>query len=270
MGQTITMLETWMASNRLSLNLTKTKFIWLGSRQQLAKLNRAALSIEFNTFAFSTSVRDLGILLDPELTFAPHLHRLSRDCFYQLRQLRTVSRSLSTSSATTLVHAFVTARLDYCLTLYSGLPSARLACLDRILRSAARLIGHIPKFGQVSSYMLQVLRWLPVRQRIEYRVASLVWRCQLGLEPIYLLDLCRSVSGAQSSRALRSLGKGFLSVPYARTTTMQGRAFSVVGPAVWNGLPLELRLFPRTLSISFYSHLKTALFYRAEVGSASE
>src|SRR6218665_2033396 len=38
-------------------------------------------------------------------------------------------------------------------------------CLDRVLRSAARLIGGIPKFGHVSKYMLDVLHWLPAEQR---------------------------------------------------------------------------------------------------------
>src|SRR6218665_566318 len=42
--------------------------------------------------------------------------------------------------------------------------------------------------------MLNVLLWLPVRQRIQYRVTSLVWWCQLGLAPVYLMDLCRPVS----------------------------------------------------------------------------
>ena len=51
---------------------------------------------------------------------------------------------------------------------------------------------------------------------------------------------------------------------------MQNRAFSVVGPTVWNGLPLELRLLPRTLSDLFYVNLKTVLFGRAGVGSTSE
>jgi len=76
-------------------------------------------------------------------------------------------------------------------------------------------IGQIPKFGHVSSYMLEVLHWLPIRQRIEYRVASMVWRCQLGLAPTYLIDLCRPVSGSRSSRSLRSSERGLLSVPFA-------------------------------------------------------
>src|SRR6218665_3620451 len=98
--------------------------------------------------------------------------------------------------------------------------------------------------------MLEVLRWLPVRQRIEYKVASLLWRCQLGIAPIYLIDLCRSVSGiaSASGRSLRSVGREVLSVLFARTTLMQVRAFCVNGLSVWNAPPLELRLLSRTLS----------------------
>src|SRR6218665_1166016 len=125
------------------------------------------LSVEFPNYTFSSSVRDLDIILDQALTSAPHLNRLSRDCFSQLRQLRTVARSLSSGAGATLVHSFITIHLDYCLSLYSGLPSVHLASLSRVLRSAARLIGQIPKFSHVSSYMLEVLHWLPIWQRIE-------------------------------------------------------------------------------------------------------
>ena len=187
-----------------------------------------------------------------------------------MRLLRTVARSLTPSAAATLLHSFVCARLDICSSLYSGLPSGRLACLDRVLRSAARLIGRIPKFGHVSNYMLETLYWLFIRQHIAYRIASLVWRCQMGLAPTYLRDLCRPVSGDQGCRSLRSSGRGILIVPFARTATMQNRAFSVVGPTVWNGIYLELRLLPRTLSDTFYTNLKTVLFGRAGVGSTSE
>src|SRR5688572_15420168 len=101
---------------------------------------------------FSSVVRDLGVTLDQELTFAPHINRLCRDSYYQLRQFRTVARSLTSDSTATLIHSFITVRLDYCCSLYVGLPACRLGCLNRVLRSAARLCGHIPKFGHVSGY----------------------------------------------------------------------------------------------------------------------
>jgi len=87
------------------------------------------------------------------ITFACHINLLCRDCYYQLRQLRVVSRSLSQGAAATLVHAFVVSRLDYCSALYAGLPAVRVGCLDRVLRVAAHLIGRIPTFGQVSEFV---------------------------------------------------------------------------------------------------------------------
>src|SRR6218665_3547064 len=107
-----------------------------------------------------------------------------------------------------------------------------------------------------------VLHWLPIRQRIEHKVASMVWRCQLVLAPTYLIDLCRPVSGSRDSRSLRSSERGLLSVPFVRTI-MQSRACSVVAPTIWNNNPPALRLLPRTLSDTFYNQFKTVLFDRA-------
>src|SRR6218665_1687245 len=91
-----------------------------------------------------------------------------------------------------------------------------------------------------------------------------------GLAPAYLRDLCHPTPGTRGCSSLRLSEQGLLFVPFARTSTTQARAFSVVGPSVWNGLPLSQRLPPRILSDTFYSSLKTLLFSRARVGSASE
>jgi len=71
-------------------------------------------------------------------------------------------------------------------------------------------------------------------------------------------------------RSLRSATKGDFLVPRARTATRQKRAFSIVGPSVWNGFPSELRYLPQDLSSSFYKLLKILLFGWAWAGSASE
>src|SRR6218665_158648 len=76
--------------------------------------------------------------------------------------------------------------------------------------------------------------------------------------------------GHQRSQFTLLIRTGLLFVPFARTSTTQARAFSVVGPSVWDGLPLSQRLLPRILSNTFYSSLKTLIFSHARVGSASE
>src|ERR1700733_7399435 len=71
MNQALGSLEAWMSTNRLRLNPSKTKFIWLGTRQQLSKLDLAAIAADFPHLTFSSVVRDLGVTLDQELTFTP-------------------------------------------------------------------------------------------------------------------------------------------------------------------------------------------------------
>src|SRR6218665_3935626 len=115
MSQATDALNAWMSFNRLLLNPHKTHYIWWGARQQL---DYESLSAEFPTFLFSTSVRDLVVILDQELSFGEHITALTRSCYYHLRQLRVVSRSLSASSTATLVHAFIVNRLDHCSSVY--------------------------------------------------------------------------------------------------------------------------------------------------------
>src|SRR6218665_933833 len=72
----------------------------------------------------------------------------------------------------------------------------------------------------ISAYMRDDLHWLPLRQRIEFRVAVLVWYSLIGQAPAYLTDLCRPSLSVRSTRHLRSAEQGLLHVPFARTSTM--------------------------------------------------
>ena len=74
MSKTYGVLKTWMSTSRLRLSPSKTQFIWFGTRQQLAKLDLSAIAADFPNFIFSSVVPDLGVTLDQELTFAPHIH----------------------------------------------------------------------------------------------------------------------------------------------------------------------------------------------------
>src|SRR6218665_80557 len=113
------------------------------------------------------------------------------------------------------------------------------------------MIGGVPWFSRITDYMRNVLYWLPVHQRIHYMISSTVWHCVLGNAPSYLLELFILTSACSGRRSLRSTSKVDFLVLRARTATRQKRAFSIVGPSVWNGLPSELRSLPRDLSSSF-------------------
>ena len=164
-----------------------------------------------------------------------------------------------------LVHAFVLSKIDYCNAVLFGITKQQLTRVQSVLNAAARLLLRIPKFGHISAGIRDELHWLPVEQRVLYKVIVLVWNCVTGTGPSYLRELCISKSNS-SGRSLRSDDKYFLKETFSKNATKQKRAFSVVGPAIWNKLPLELRLLQLNHGSTalFKNNLKTHLFPKPE------
>ena len=102
--------------------------------------------------------------------------------------------------------------------------------------------------------LLRSLHWLPVRQRVTYKVALLTYKVRATATPAYLSDLIQT---HVSIRTLRSLDAPLLAVPRTRTELAR-RAFSVAAPSVWNSLPADIRLYESVPL--FKRHLKTHLF----------
>src|SRR6218665_204137 len=115
--------------------------------------------------------------------------------------------------------------ISKCSSLYCGLPQVPLQPLNGVLWAAARMIGGVPRFGHITDYMRDVLHWLPVQQRIHYRISSIVWHCVLGNAPSYILELFILTSPCSGRRYLRSASKGDFLVPCARTATRQKKGF---------------------------------------------
>src|SRR5664279_2705787 len=177
-------VNQWMTSNRLKLNTEKTQVVWIGTRQQLEKFNIREIQLSTSTVLFSSAVSNLGVTVDNRLTMSDHIASLCRSCTFQLRQIRTIRQSITTDAARTLVQAFVSSRLDYCNSLLYGAADYQLQRLQLIQNAAARTITGLKKFDHVSS-ALRDLHWLPVRQRITFKIATLVFKCLHGLAPLY-------------------------------------------------------------------------------------
>ena len=230
-----------MSSNRLSINTSKTQFIWFGTPQQLHKLDFVLLSEKFPLFTFSSSVRDLGVTLYSSLTFTDHISNLTRSSYFHLRRLRVIRRSVSFAIFTTLVHAFVCSRIDYCNSLLVGLPKVRLSPLQSVLNTAARLIARLPRYSHISTFMFDNLHWLPLHARIQFKILTLIFKAQRGLAPKYLVGVILRPLSATSHRPLRSCNRLDLLVPRSRTAMAQSRSFASICPSLWNALSPSVR-----------------------------
>jgi len=122
------MRRRWCASRRLQLNTDKTEAIWFGSRAYIDKLSSQdrTLTIGETTINATDVVRNLGVLLDSQLSMKQHVAKVASVCFYHIRRLRQIRRRVGQEVTTRLLLAMVTTRLDYCNSLLAGLPQSTL------------------------------------------------------------------------------------------------------------------------------------------------
>ena len=125
---------------------------------------------------------------------------------------------VTTDAAKTLAQTFVGGRLDYCNSLLYCVSGELLRRLQSVQNAAARFITGTRKYDHITP-VLRNLHWLPVRQRIIFKIVTLMYRCLNGLAPSYLAADCIVVSVMPGRRQLRSATSGQLYIPKTRTVT---------------------------------------------------
>jgi hypothetical protein len=121
---TISLVQKWMSSNFLSLNHSKTEFLIIGLRQQLAKLNHPISLPNFVTLCPVKSARNFGVISDSTLSYSEHISAIFKSCFNHIRDLRRLRNSIDQTTARTIATALVHSKLDYCNSLLLNLPSS--------------------------------------------------------------------------------------------------------------------------------------------------
>jgi len=251
---TLDTVHSWLSTNRLSLNPSKTEFLIVGSKQQRDKLNFSSFTFGGNTISYAPAVRNLGVMFDSNLSFDSQISNVCRLSHFQIRQIRQIRPALNHSSAVLLANALVSSKLDLCNSLYYNLPQCSLKKLQLVQNALARSIfPNIRKYDHVST-AIRDLHWLPVEQRIIFKVATITYKVLHHNAPSYLSDI---VIPYKPTRQLRSDSKGLLTVP--RIDSAAGRrSFSYAAPNIWNSLPEKLRT--SSSLAAFRSQLKTHLF----------
>ena len=115
--------------------------------------------------------------------------------------MRRIRKYLRRSVTESLVHAFITSRIDYCNSLLYGLPNSHIMKLQRIQNAAARLVTGTPRFCHVTPLLFH-LHWLPISYRIKFKILLLTFKCLYGQAPNYLIDFITIKK--QSRYSLRS------------------------------------------------------------------
>ena len=182
-------IKSWMKCNKLQMNDDKTEAMLISSNR-LSKFHPMPCSIQINdnSIQFSQHLRNLGILIDSSLSFHQQVNNICRAAYLELRRISMIRGYLSVDATKTLVCSLVLSRLDYCNAVLCGLPQCLLYKLQKVQNTAARMIFKAPRTDHITP-ILHKLHWLPVCDRIVYKISTLCHTSLTVLSPHYLSDI---------------------------------------------------------------------------------
>ena len=181
-------------------------------------------------------------MMNGDQSMTVHVNKIVGQCFYSLQNIKSIRLSLSTDATVTLVTRLICSRIDYCNIVFVGLQNSTIDRLQSVLHTAACIITGV-KVMFTSHLPRETLRWLPVTQRITFKLCPTIYKALHGMTPSYSADFCRPVAATHYRQRLRSATHGDLVVPRNRLE-LGKRAFTVAGPTAWNNLPLSVPLAP--------------------------
>ena len=197
----------------------------------------------------SSTVKNIGVVFNKSLSLLTHVIATCKAAFFHLRNISKIRRFLVLETTKTIVHAFVTSKLDYCNSLLYNQPKYK--------NCAAKLIHMSNKYDHVTPLLIN-LHQLPVQERIKFKILTIALKALHGQAPPYICDLLKPYCPAST---LRSSSQNLLNKPAFNLKTYGGCSFSICAPTLWN---LLLTTIKNSTSLDvFKTLLKTWLFSKA-------
>ena len=183
-----------------------------------------------------------------------HITKTYSAAFYHIYNIKHIRKYFNRNLTEKTVHAPITSKLDYCNSLLFGLSNSQLQKLQRVQNAAARILTGTRKYDHITP-VLRELHWLPVKERIDFKILLLTFKALNNMAPAYLKDTLRLQTIDRYK--LRSEKSMALIVPKTKLTSRGDRAFCTAAPRLWNKLPIEIR---RSQNVyAFKTRLKTHL-----------
>ena len=254
-------INTWMCQNMLQLNQEKTEFIVIATPRTLSNLPEIHLKLGGVSIRASTTVKNLGVIIDASMNMSGQISAICKSVNFHIRNLWRIRKFITREACHHAVRALVLSRIDYANSLLYGAKQIDLQRLQRLQNKAARLVFACGR-DQSSSHLLCTLHWLPVEDRIKYKILLYVYKSLNNQAPKYLAEILKLYNASNSTegsrRRLRSSSDATrLAIPRSKRQAGDN-SFHVCGPRLWNGLPVSIREAPSVTV--FKRQLKTHLF----------
>ena len=229
-------IKFWMNRNKLKLNDNKSEAILVGRTDILKQVKCTSIKLGESEIPFATSVKNLGVCIDSDLSFSSHVNATIRNVNMDLRRLRQIRDLIPLDVAIVLANALILPKFDYCNSLLCNINKDKIKALQVAQNDAARLVFKRPRHSSASC-LLNQLHWLPIEQRIKYKVCSIVHKSFQSNYPEYINEMLHVYI---PGRVLRSSYDPRRLVKPKVCRKIGEQSFSFSAPLFWNSLPRHI------------------------------
>ena len=241
---------------RLKLNADKTKCIQFRPQKQLKKNGKEPVMADSDLIQMNNVVRYLGTFLDQSLTFNNHISQKIKAATGNFTERKSLRKYLSKDVCATLVCMLCISHLDYGYELLYGLFQKSMNWYQLVKNICAKLILNRSKYSSPTDE-LHTLHWLPIQERIQFKILTLTYKCLENKALKYITNLI--IVKKPGRENLQSDYSGnLLEIPHIGRQKVASRSFSCAAPTLWNSLPNSICQAP--LLDKFKSPKKTHLF----------
>ena len=179
-------INSWLSASRLRLNPAKTEVVWLGSGQQINQVDVSDILI------LSSSVKVVESAQAWRHYRQSAVAVVTRCCALPVRILPLAAATSTLSVTTSRSHKGTSTGVYFMSPGVLQLPAVRsddklMRQVQSVQNAAARLITGAKRCKHITPILRQ-LHWLPVRRRVEFKMASLVYQVLSSKVPGYLAD----------------------------------------------------------------------------------
>ena len=227
-------IDDWLKVNKLTINTSKTKTIFFGTKKRLSKYHSDNLIIKYKDVSLSTEkvVKYLGVLFDEELSWGNHIKMIKGKAYHKLQKLRYIQGCLTNTTKKLLVNALVFPYLNYCSTSWCNAPVAKLRPIQKLYERSNEFIHNQKK---------------PISSLWNFHLSIITFKAMHGIVPKYLSEKITQTRDVHSHYT-RFASDNTLRVRFNGNKFWQ-RTFQYRSPEIWNSLPSNIRNTESLLSI---------------------
>ena len=254
LNENITLLSRWFRINKLSLNLSKTKFmVFMGKLR--SNVETIELKVDHIVIERVTETNFLGVVIDDKLSWQSHIRQIERKIAKNIGIIFRVRDLLESNKLYILYCSLILPYLFYCCTVWGINYKVKLNNLIKLQKKAIRLIDGA-MYRDHTSEIFCKYKTLKLEDIVEFSISVIMFKVSKGTAPPTILSM---FSNNCTVHNYNTRQRENVHMNFARTN-MRLHTFSIKGAQVWNKLPINVKYLPSVFC--FKRNVKNLLLSR--------